>query len=228
MNLKFEATKGQFTAAMSQHQRDMRDAAAAAMIETVGQVKREGRGAILSGGLGPRFSNALRVNVYPTQQRTVDVAAYVFHKIPYAGVFERGATIAGSPLLWLPLPSVPLRVGRRRVTAGNYRELIGAPLISMRRPGGRPLLGAVVAANAVGRGGRFSAAQLRGGRRIQARAVFGGRRAARRATQVVPLFVGIPAVQLRKRFDLQSVFDRGAATLRSGYVRHLGEIGGRQ
>ena len=39
-------------------------------------------------------------------------AAFIFHKIRYAGVFEEGAVIRGQPLLWLPLGNVPVR--RRR------------------------------------------------------------------------------------------------------------------
>ena len=39
-------------------------------------------------------------------------AAFIYHKIRYAGVFEEGAVIGGQPLLWLPLPTVPLRRGR--------------------------------------------------------------------------------------------------------------------
>jgi hypothetical protein len=32
-----------------------------------------------------------------------DPAALIFHRIPFAGVFERGITISGRPLLWLPI-----------------------------------------------------------------------------------------------------------------------------
>ena len=52
-----------------------------------------------------------------------DPAALVFFSMPFVGVFERGATISGRPLLWLPikknLPAgvrSPRKYGRRLVS----------------------------------------------------------------------------------------------------------------
>jgi hypothetical protein len=38
---------------------------------------------------------ALRVNIYPPQGDSMRPAAFIYHKIRYAGVFEEGAVISG-------------------------------------------------------------------------------------------------------------------------------------
>jgi len=62
-----------------------------------------GDAGIAAGGLSRKWQNALRVNIYPPQGDSMHPAAFVYHKIRYAGVFEDGAVIGGQPLLWLPL-----------------------------------------------------------------------------------------------------------------------------
>jgi len=71
----------------------VRDAAALAV--------KEGRANIASAGFSSRWQKALTSRFYPNEG--VDPAALIFHRIPFAGVFERGITISGRPLLWLPI-----------------------------------------------------------------------------------------------------------------------------
>src|SRR4029079_3825172 len=79
-----------------------------------------------------------RDNLAPPQGESLRPAAFIYHKIRYAGVFEEGAVIGGQPLLWLPLPTVPLRRGRP-MTPSQYARSVG-PLVSVQRPGSPPLL----------------------------------------------------------------------------------------
>jgi hypothetical protein len=229
LRLVFAAVRGEYAEAMARRQRAIAEAASGAIGETADRVKREGRAAIGAAGFSRRWQNALRVDIYPRgKPRTASSAIYIFHNIRYAGVFEKGATIRGSPLLWLPLPTAPLQAGGRRVTAGNYRELIGSPLHTIRRPGKAPLLAAYVAG--MPRAGRAaSVAQLRGGatraRRASANAAFGGS-SGRFAVQSLPLFVGVPSVHLRQRFNLAAIFKRAAAGLRSGFRHRLEQLDG--
>jgi hypothetical protein len=118
-------------------QRPIAKAATAAIREAGEIAKRDGRASIAAAGFSRKWQNALRVNFYPPQGNSMRPAAFIFHKIRYAGVFEEGAVIYGQPLLWLPLPNVPLRRGRP-MTPSQYARSIG-PLVSVQRPGG-PLL----------------------------------------------------------------------------------------
>ena len=221
--LTIDFASGQWTPAMQRKLGRLSAAAGDAMSAAVGLVKKEGRGVIQAAGLGAKSANALRVNVYG-DKRSIDAAAYVFHKIPYFGVFQTGATIKGSPLLWVPLPTAPLRVGGRRVTAGNYQSVIGAPLHTLRRPGRPPLLAAYVAGPP--RNGRVTASQLRTGarraRRSAANAAFGGK-VGRFGTVSLPLYIGIPQAQIRRRFDIHPVYRRAQLTLVSTFLRRLAD-----
>jgi Family of unknown function (DUF6441) len=122
-------------------------------------------------------------------------AAFIFDKIRYAGVFEEGAVISGQPLLWLPLPNVPLRRGRP-MTPSQYARSIG-PLVSVQRPGGPPLL--------------FP--KPRSGR--------GRRRRAAVGVERKPLYVGLSSVAIAKRFNIKGAAQNAAAQLPSLYAKHL-------
>lgn len=224
MKLIVDFPPGQFGELMRRKAEEIAKAAALGARQAAPAIRQELRAVIGGAGFGSKWQQTLRVNVYPQQpqQRSSDVALFVYHKIPYSRVFAEGATIHGSPYLWVPLPTAPLRVGGRRVTAGNFRQLVGAPLISI--PGShRPLLGAVIRTNAPLRKGRFTATQFRTGRRAQVRGAFAKRQGSF-ATQLVPLFVGVPNVTLRKRFDLDPALRRGADELANAIRRNLGKL----
>src|SRR6476660_1481334 len=119
-------------------ERPMARAATAAVRDAGDIAKRGGRSSIAVAGFSHKWQNALRVNIYPPQGESLRPAAFVFHKIRYAGVFEEGAVIGGKPLLWLPLSNVPIRRGRPIRPAEYVRSL--GPLVSVQRPGSPPLL----------------------------------------------------------------------------------------
>ena len=104
--------------------------AAQAAVTAAGELaKSDARASILSAGLGGKFAKALRLNVYPKKGTSLKAAAQIFHKIPYAGVFEEGAAIRGRPRMWVPLPSTPKRSGRYRMTPERYQKEVGLSLI---------------------------------------------------------------------------------------------------
>lgn len=227
LKLAFSAAKGQFIEAMARNQSVIAEAATGALRDAADQVKRDGRAAIGRAGFSQRWQNALRVNLYPKTGPSIDAAAYVFHNIRYAGIFEHGGPITGSPFLWLPLPSAPQKIGRERITPKLYIQRVG-PLHAIKRPGKRPLLaGYVVGTPKAGK--RVTIAQLRRGqrdaRRASANAAFGGR-AGRFQTTSVPLFVGIPSVNIRARFGLSGIFARARGGLGVAYLKHLRDING--
>lgn len=169
--------------------------AATAAIRDAGEIaKRNGRSSIAAAGFSRKWQNALRVNIYPTQGESLRPAAFIFQKIRYAGVFEEGAVIAGKPLLWLPLPNVPVRRGRP-MTPSQYARSVG-PLVSVQRPGSAPLL--------------FPKYRVKRSRRRAAESL-------RRK----PLYIGLSAVQIGKRFDIKRAAQIAAAQLPALYAKHL-------
>lgn len=198
MSLRFaisDVARGFVDAIVKEMQRPIAKAATAAVREAGDIAKRNGRASIAAGGLSRRWQNALRVNVYPKQGDSLRPAAFVYHKISYARVFEEGAVIQGKPMLWLPLPGVPSRRGLA-MTPSQYVRSIG-PLVSVQRPGKPPLL---FAGPHSGRGGR------------KAKTSNGERK---------PLYVGLSSVAIHKRFYIKGAVQKAAAQLPSLYAKYL-------
>lgn len=169
------------------------------------QVLEQGRAEIKHGIRGAKFANALRATRYPEKTDSMNAAVWIYHRIPYAQVFELGARIGGKPLLWLPLPTAPSRIGSLRTTPKNYIAHIGPLHFIQGRK--RPLLAAYMA----GPAGKVTIGKLRKGGAL-ARLGVRSRRSntGRQGLVSVPMFFGIPAVQLRARFNLAGVIERAA------------------
>lgn len=170
------------------------------------RLKALGRGSIAAAGFSSKWQNALRVNVYPRGKiESIDSAAFLYHKIGYANVFEEGAVIRGKPYMWVPLTSSRNLLGKRRLTPAEYKRRIG-PLRFVQRPGGRPLLMGEVASNAR----TVSRASLRRG------AGRGGR-----AVRSVPIFVGVPVVRISRKFRIREAAVQVRASLPGIFKRFL-------
>ena len=168
----------------------MAEAAQRAIAAAGAIVKAEGRADIAAAGLGAGFVKALRVDIYPQGRNSLNATAHIYHKIPYAGVFEEGATIRGRPRLWLALPSTPQRYGRKPMTPELFRKSIG-PLSFVKRPGKRPLL--VAKAKKGKNMTKISLARFRSGGRGQGPFIS------------VPVFVGVDSVSIRKRLNISGI-----------------------
>ena len=138
-------------------------------------------------------------------------AALIYHKVPYARVFEEGAVIHGKPYLWLPLPNAPFGAGGRRIPPSKFRAQTGSPLYTIRRPGKPPMLGANVRMTGARAGKTISLSLLRRGRNP------GGRG----TVHLVPLYVGIDAASIPKRFGVIAAIQRAAARLPELYLKHF-------
>ena len=108
------------------------DAAAAGAVQDVAKLAvKKGRANIASAGFSSRWQKALTYRFYPNEGD--DPAALIFHRIWYAGVFERGVTISGRPLLWLPIEqNLPQGV--------HSPKQYGKELVSVNIAGKPPLL----------------------------------------------------------------------------------------
>jgi len=189
MRVVYSYNKGQFKQAIADIQQPIASAATRAMIQTADLAKAAGRASIAAAGFSSKWQNALRANVFPREKESISVAAQIYHKIPYSEIFETGGTIAGSPLLWLPIEAnLPIQSGGRRWTPKDFAAKVG-PLRMITRPGKPPLLIAQVAA--------------RKGKRVRGAFV-------KQQTKSLPVFVGVPLVSIGKKFDVTAAV-RGAA-----------------
>lgn len=141
MTLKFRVERrGSFKSLADDIREPIATAATAAVRQASEIAKRDGRASIASAGFSAKWQKALQDKVFPEQGTSMSPAAVIFHKIPYANVFEDGAIIAGKPTLYLPITGAPLPTARggRKMTPKLYVQQVG-PLVPIKRPG-RPTL----------------------------------------------------------------------------------------
>ena len=211
LKARLERKEGAFIKSFMATAEPIARAATAAIVEAAGEIKADARAQIASAGFSRKWQNALRVDQYPKGGETsINAAAHIWHRIHYAGVFEEGASILGSPFLWLPLSHAPQKIGRFRMTPRRYP----GPLQFVRRPGKPPLLVAQLGlSRAKARNpGKVSLAAAKKG------TAGGGRN---RVIRSIPMFVGISAVTIRKRFRITQIISRAAGRLGEIYFRHL-------
>jgi hypothetical protein len=214
VNLK--VPPGQWVKATDLYQAIMAKALTGAMHD-VGKLGRDrGRAAIEAAGFSGKFANSLVVK-FPSGD-SLNPTAYIHSTINYADVFEHGATIVGKPFIWLPLPTVPAGHGRPHLTPRQYVQEVG-PLITMHRAGKPPMLGARIQTGRLPPQpfGRFvSRARLKRG--ISGRGQF----------QTIPLFVGVPAVSIPKKFDVHAAVEDAFSHLDDFYRRQFQNYDGRK
>lgn len=203
---------GEFLEAMKSLDRPIANAATRAMHEAVSIGLPQTRAEIARGGFGPKWQNTMRAEAYPGGAKvSIDAAALFWHKIYYAGIFEEGGVITGSPFLWVPLPSTPKRIGGARMTAALFIKEIG-PLQIIRRGNQPPLLARAVRMTAKRAGKAVSLSLLRR-----------GTAGSRGTVQLVPLFIGLSTVSLRPRFNVTNIIERIADQVPELYLKNLRE-----
>lgn len=213
LRIKVSDPSDAWVKAMKGKYKPIAKAATKAMTQVATNIKIQGRANIVAAGFSRNWANSFRADAYPSGGRvSADAAAMVRHKIDYADIFETGGIIHGNPTLWLPLPTTPKRIGRKRVTPSLYISQIG-PLFPIRRPGKPPLLAARMGVSArarkTGKLGKITNAKLRKG------ASGSGPRVA------VPLFVGIRQVDIDQKFHLRAITKANAAKLAAYYYRNF-------
>lgn len=117
--------------------------AAKRAVGDAGKIAHDGlRADIVAAGLSRRFAAAQRLDVFPHSADSIDAAAVLRNRIPGSEIVAEGGTVAGSPLLWLPIEeNLPAARGGARWTPARYARAAG-PLFSFaNRRGGVPLLG---------------------------------------------------------------------------------------
>lgn len=213
LKLAFRAVRGEFAQAMGEIYEPIAKAGTLAIREAADTIKQEARADIASAGFGKRWQNTLRVDAYPRGGTvSANAAAFIHHKIPYAGVFEEGATIRGKPRLWIPMSHAPKKIGRQRMSARNFSNSVGR-LQLIQRGNRPPVLAAKMAVSktAAKKGGPYKVtlAALRKGANGQG------------TIRQVPLFVGVNSITIRKRFSIYQIIDRAAARLPELYLKNL-------
>lgn len=200
---------GKFAKDVQKWQEPLAKALTMSMRDGAKLLQTDTRAAIVAAGLGPRFARQFKAFGFPRRQFSLTPAIRGWHARAwkgsqigrYANIFARGGTIRGRPLLWVPLPTAPLKIGGMATTPKLYVANIG-PLVPLKGTR-RPLLAGQSLRAVEGR--RATVGALKTGARNAATRASGGR--ARR-TVVVPMFVGLPSVKIPKMVNMAPIFAR--------------------
>lgn len=110
--------------------RKINEAKAAAVKDVARFAVKEGRANIAAAGFSGRWQGGLRWKFISG----TDPEVLLWHKIGLATVFERGMSISGKPLLWIPTQ----QQGKKKFGFGPRKY--GRKLVSVNVPGKAPML----------------------------------------------------------------------------------------
>lgn len=203
LRFSYDYVRNEFRRGSEEWQNKIAFAATAAVKQAGDQAQQEGRQNIGGAGNFPApWVTGWRADMLAPKGSaapTIDAAVLVHHRIGLASVFETGAKIAGQPLLWLPIEK---NLPPGKWTPKKYIKLVGL-LRSVNLPGRSPMLVSVRP--------KRDAASIRRLQRLGRTTPDGG----------VPVFVGIDAVTLRKRFNLVAITKKAAARVSEFYFKNL-------
>lgn len=221
LKLSLDIISGSFAHRMNAAGKLMAQGMTAAMDNALDVVKTQARASIARAGFSKRWQNTLRADRYPRPPNvSITPGGHIYHKIPYAGVFEEGARIQGSPLMWLALPTAPQRIGSERISVSGYIKATGQRLLKTVSRKGTPILSAVArVSGTVARQPhpKVSLATLRKG--ASAVSPSGGKR--RGKVMAIPLFVGIRSTDIEKKFAVTEAVDAARKALPAAYAAEL-------
>ena len=159
---------------------------------TIG-LKDELRGQITGAGMGKRLANTWRSKTYPDDHKSLKPAGFIWSKAPeIVSAHAEGATIRArnGTYLAIPLPAAGKR-GRGKITPTAWERANGQRLRFVSRRRGGALL---VAENA----------------RLTKAGVAVSRKAKGKARYMVPVFVLVPQVTLKRTLDIGGPADKWA------------------
>lgn len=210
-------TTGLWAEFARQTQARMARAVTLTMQDVAQDVKTGVRSAIASGGLSRKHQNAFRTKVFPRQGDSMSAAVWGASNIDYENIFQRGGTIrpVSRRWLWVPTKQAPPKIGGKHTTIKSYLQSVG-PLQFIKRPGHPPVMVAKVTRRMSSTKG-FSVSSLRRGSAAHAQG---------KKTQLVPIFVGLTSVTIRRRFNVDPVYEAARSSLPSKYASHMEALSG--
>ena len=215
MSLRLAAAlQGSLTKIMAQETKAAEQAVTLGVRAATDGLKLELRGQVTSAGLGQRLANTWRGMVFPQGQASINAAGFVFSKAPnIISVYAHGALLRSTKGLFLtvPLPAAGKYAMGKKITPATWEQVHGQRLRFVYRRGAVSLL---VADNMRARTGK------RGG---FAHASATAMRTGRGLTTAI-MFVLVPQLTIKKRFDIESAEKKWNDALPRFVVQNWQEI----
>jgi hypothetical protein len=210
LRLKITTDPKQWMDATSEWERIVKTAETKAVRDVGILARNRGREAVAAAGFGFRWQKSIVSRMEPKKGISFNPKATILSTINYFDVFETGRHISAEAgkWLWLPLPTVPPAAGRPHMTPRQFIALVG-PLVLMWRPGQPPLLG------------RQMRTSFTSGRVFNRATFRRGRSTARGTYHTIPMFVGVKAVDIPKKYSVKAAVAKAADELPAAYEANL-------
>lgn len=167
------------------------------------RTKTSWRGLVVGAGLGTRLGNTIRSKVYPAGEPSLNAAGIVYSKAPHIiSAHDDGAIIRSRNGFWLAIPQkvAGKGPGGRRMTPGEWENKTGRRLRFVYRTNRTALL--------------VDDGTIRKGHAP----AFGARKPRGFKNRTMIVFVLVPQVKLKKRFDLARAVAQNTAGLAAEIV----------
>lgn len=208
------ALQGDLKRIMAEELKAAEQAVTSGVRQATDGLKAELRNQITSAGLGQKLANTWRGQIYPKGGASLHAAGLVWNKAPQiVGAFGQGMTIRSSHgfFLAIPTPAAGKSAMGKHVTPALWEQAHGIRLRFVYRRGAVSLLVADnMRARTSKRGGfsKASASAMRTGRGL--------------ATAI--MFLLVPQVTVRKRFDIDSAANKWTDRLPNLVIQNWQEV----
>lgn len=187
------AITGNLKEIMAQELKTAEKAVSQGVTQATEGLKTELRSQVTGAGLGDRLAKSWRGEVYPRGGLSINAAGFVYTKAPeIIGAFARGASIRSKQGRFLAIPTqYVIRRNNKKLMPADFEEA-GIPLRYVPPQGARRIGLLVVDNFRVTKKGKAKVASNR--------ALKTGRGLA-----TIVMFILVPEVRLKKRFDIDSI-----------------------
>ena len=194
----------------------IKNAATAAVTLAGINTRDKGRANIGGAGFSSKWQNTWKLKLYQVTPPQVDAAAWIYHLIPYSGIFQTGGVIRPRlrKYLWIPLRTTIQKYGRKHISPEQLVREDHIALFPILRQGKVPLLAAKLKGRVSRRVKNVSLRTLRKRAQKTSDAPTSG-------LTTVPLFFGVNRVAVRKRFQLDEIAQAEANKLPEYYFANL-------
>ena len=166
--------------------------------------------AIAGGGFGTWWQSGVKLTKLKKDNGEVYVTVY--DRIRISTVFEKGTTINGEPIMWIPTDAVPKGKGNKQLTPKQYVARLGQKLVSVNLPGHPPMLlgpstGGIVRA---------------GAKSIRIKKKRGAAQFGNEFGDLIPLYIGIATAKMPVKYNVTEAIKKGAEEVLNFFAKRMG------
>jgi hypothetical protein len=202
---------GSFKKEIAAETKKMQTAEESAVRDAGELAKQLAKQAIAGGGFGTWWQSGVKLTKLKKDKGEVYVTIY--DRIRISTVFEKGTTINGEPVMWIPTDAVPKGKGNKQLTPKQYVARLGQKLVSVNLPGHPPMLlgpstGGIVRATV---------------KSVKIRKKRGSAQFGNEFGDLIPLYIGIATAKMPVKYNVTEAIKKGAEEVLNFLAARMGK-----